>query len=296
MSDSHTLRGDGIAATIQAQGAELSSLRYADGTELLWQAGPQWPRHAPILFPIVGRLKNDTLRHNGKAYPMTQHGFARDRRFAWLEQGPRSCKLALTDDAETRARYPFAFRLEITYTVGDADLDVAFDIINIGDEMLPASLGGHPAFNWPLVPGLPKEAYTLTFGKTEPAPIRRLKDGLMRPQPEPNPVKGRTLALSEELFDDDAMVFDQVASTSILFTATLGPAAATQGPAIEMSWRGFRELGIWSKVGGAPFLCIEPWHGFASPAEFDGEFADKPGLMQIAPGARQSLGYRIRVS
>jgi len=303
MGDSHTLRGDGITATISAEGAELSSLTNADGAELLWRAGPQWPRHAPVLFPIVGRLKGDTLRHNGKAYPMTQHGFARDRRFAWLERESRACKLALTDDTETRARYPFAFRLEITYTVTGSALDVAFDVINTGEETLPASLGGHPAFNWPLLPGLPKEAYTLTFGKTEPAPIRRLKDGLMRRQPEPNLLKGRTLELSERLFDDDAMVFDQVASTSILFAATQGPAAATQGPAaatqgpaIELSWRGFRELGIWSKPGGAPFLCIEPWHGFASPAEFDGEFADKPGLMHIAPGARQSLSYRIRVS
>ncbi|WP_298269013.1 aldose 1-epimerase family protein [uncultured Bradyrhizobium sp.] len=296
MSDSHTLRGDGIAATILVQGAELSSLRNAGGRELLWQAGPQWPRHAPILFPIVGRLKNDTLRHNGKTYPMTQHGFARDRRFAWIEQGPRSCKLALSDDAETRARYPFAFRLEVTYSIDGPDLEVVFEVINTGAEMLPAALGGHPAFNWPLVPGLPKEAYTLTFDKTEPAPIRRLKDGLMRRQPEPNPVEGRTLALTEELFDDDAMIFDQVASTSIRFAATLGPAAATLGPEIEISWRGFRELGIWSKVGGAPFLCIEPCHGFASPAEFDGEFADKPGVMHIVPGARQSLSYRIRVA
>ena len=296
MSDSHTLRGDGIAATILGQGAELSSLRNAGGRELLWQAGPQWPRHAPILFPIVGRLKNDTLRHNGKTYPMTQHGFARDRRFAWIEQGPRSCKLALSDDAETRARYPFALRLKVTYSIDGPDLEVVFEVINTGAEMLPAALGGHPAFNWPLVPGLPKEAYTLTFDKTEPAPIRRLKDGLMRRQPEPNPVEGRTLALTEELFDDDAMIFDQVASTSIRFAATLGPAAATLGPEIEISWRGFRELGIWSKVGGAPFLCIEPWHGFASPAEFDGEFADKPGVMHIVPGARQSLSYRIRVA
>ncbi|WLC05754.1 aldose 1-epimerase family protein [Bradyrhizobium elkanii] len=294
MSDSHTLRGDGIAATILAQGAELSSLSNADGTELLWQAGPQWPRHAPILFPIVGRLKNDTLRHNGKTYPMTQHGFARDRRFAWVEQGPRSCKLALIDDAETRARYPFAFRLEVTYTVNGADLDVAFDIVNTGAETLSASLGGHPAFNWPLLPGLRKEAYALTFEKDEPAPIRRLTEGLMRPQAEPTPIKtgpikSRVLALSEQLFDDDAMILDQVASASVRF-------AAAQGPAIELSWRGFRELGIWSKPGGAAFLCIEPWHGFASPVEFDGEFAGKPGLMHVAPGARRSLGYRIRVT
>jgi galactose mutarotase-like enzyme len=289
MSDSHTLRGDKIAATIRAQGAELISLKNSRDTELLWQAGPQWPRHAPILFPIVGRLKNDTLRHAGKTYPMTQHGFARDRRFEWVEQGPRSCRLALSDDAETRARYPFAFRLEVTYTVDGADLDVDFKIVNTGKEELPASLGGHPAFNWPLQPGLPKQAYNLTFAQDESAPIRRLKDGLMRPQPEPDPVKGKTLALSEHLFDDDAVILDRITSTSVRF-------AAEQGPAIEVSWNGFRELGIWSKLGGAPFLCIEPWRGFASPAKFDGEFVEKPGLMHIVPGASQSLGYRIRVS
>lgn len=289
MSDSHMLRGDKIAATIQAQGAELSSLRNAEGTELLWQAGPQWPRHAPLLFPIVGKLKNDALRHASKTYPMTQHGFARDRRFEWLEQGPRSCKLALIDDAETRVRYPFAFRLEVTYAVDGADLDVTFDIVNTGSDTLPASLGGHPAFNWPLLPGLSKDAYALSFEKGEPAPTRRLKDGLMCPQAEPSPVEGRTLALSERLFDDDALILDQVASRSVRF-------AAAQGPAIEVSWNGFRELGVWSKPGGAPFLCIEPWHGFASPAAFDGEFVDKPGLMHIAPGARRSLSYRIRVS
>ncbi|MGY4477636.1 galactose mutarotase-like enzyme [Bradyrhizobium sp. USDA 3364] len=206
-----------------------------------------------------------------------------------MEQGPRSCKLALTDDAETRARYPFAFRLEVTYAVEGANLDVGFEVINSGDEMLPASLGGHPAFNWPLLPGLPKEAYTLTFEKDEPGPIRRLSGGLMRPQAEPTRIKDRVLELSERLFDDDAMILDQVASTSVRF-------AAAQGPAIEVSWRGFRELGIWSKPGDPPFLCIEPWHGFASPEDFDGEFAGKPGLMHLAPGVRRSLSYRIRVS
>src|SRR3954464_15075282 len=113
--DSHTLQSEGISATIKGAGAELCSLRNAEGLELLWQAGPAWPRHAPLLFPIVGRLKNDQLHHRGKTYPMTQHGFARDHRFEWMEQGATSCKLALTDDEVTRARYPFAFRLEVTY-------------------------------------------------------------------------------------------------------------------------------------------------------------------------------------
>ncbi|MGY3616782.1 aldose 1-epimerase family protein [Bradyrhizobium sp. USDA 10063] len=288
-TDTHIIRSDGIAAMIKAAGAELCSLKTADGLELLWQAGPEWPRHAPLLFPIVGRLKNDGLRHKGKIYPMTQHGFARDQRFEWVAREDASCKLVLADNDATRARYPFAFRLEVTYAARGADLEVTFEIANPGDETLPASLGGHPAFGWPLLPGLAKEAYALTFSNDEPAPIRRLEGGLMRPDAQPSPVKGRTLALSERLFDDDAVILDRLASTSVRY-------AADRGPSIEISWDGFRELGIWSKPGGAPFLCIEPWHGFASPADFDGEFAGKPGLMQIAPGASRSLSYRIRVA
>jgi galactose mutarotase-like enzyme len=283
----HTLHSDDITAIIVPDGAELISLRNDHGLELLWQAGPAWPRHAPILFPIVGRLMHDALRHRGKVYPMTQHGFARDRRFDWAERGPTSCTLALVDDAQTRARYPFAFRLAVTYTLAQAHLDVTFAVTNTGDEMLPASIGAHPAFNWPLLPGSGKEAYRLTFSSEERESIRRLKDGLLRAVPEPTPIQGKTLALADQLFEDDAIILDHPASTSVRY-------AADSGPSIEVSWQGFPELGVWSKFG-APFLCIEPWHGFASPSNFDGEFADKPGLMQIAPAATRILTYRIGV-
>lgn len=283
--DSHELHSDAITATIKADGAELCSLRNADGLELLWQAGPQWPRHSPLLFPIVGRLKNDQLHHDGRTYPMTQHGFARDLRFEWIERGPASCKLMLTDSAATASRYPFAFQVTVAYQATGADLDVTFEITNTGTKTLPASIGAHPAFNWPLLPGLAKEAYRLTFSRDETAPIRRLKDGLMRAKPEPSPVKGRTMPLSDGLFTDDAVILDQPASHSVRY-------AADHGPFIELSWEGFRELGAWSKPG-APFLCIEPWHGFASPADFDGEFSQKPGLMHIAPAERRAMNYRI---
>ena len=287
--DSLTLHGDGISATIVGQGAELVSLRDAHGTELLWQAGPAWRRHSPVLFPIVGRLKGDQLRHGGMTYPMTQHGFARDRRFAWMEQGASSCTLVLTDDAETRAHYPFAFRLAVRYSLGPRQLGVVFEITNTGDETLPASIGAHPAFNWPLLPELPKEAYRLTFADSEPAPVRRLKDGLLLPTPQPTPIKDKALALSERLFDDDAVILDRPASTSVRY-------AADRGPSVEMSWQGFNELGIWSKPGGAPFLCIEPWHGIASPIDFDGEFAEKPGVMLIEPSSKRKLSYQILLS
>ena len=286
--DSHTLRADGIAATIKADGAELCSLQNATGVELLWQAGAEWPRHAPLLFPIVGRLKDDKLLHRGQSYPMTQHGFARDLRFEWKERAPDRCTLELTDSEQTRARYPFAFRLAVGFTVTKSDLEVAVTVTNTGDEILPASVGAHPAFKWPLLPELPKEAYRLVFSNDEPAPIRRLKGGLMRLLPEATPVAGKTLKLSERLFDDDAVILDEVASRSVRY-------AADRGPSIDVSWEGYRELGIWSKLGGAPFLCIEPWRGFASPVDFDGDFIDKPGLMHIAPGEKHVLKYRIRV-
>jgi galactose mutarotase-like enzyme len=286
--DRHTLRSDHITAIIAPDGAELVSLKDRQGLELLWQAGAVWPRHAPILFPIVGKLKNDTLRHRGKIFPMTQHGFARDRRFNWTERGPTSCTLVLVDDAQTRARYPFAFQLAVTYTLDKADLHVSYEVTNTGEEMLPASIGGHPAFNWPLLPELSKDAYRLTFSSEESAPIRRLKDGLLRTLPEPTPIQGKTLALSEQLFEDDAIILDRPRSTSVRY-------AADHGPSIDVSWDGFRELGVWSKSGGAPFLCIEPWHGFASPSDFDGEFTTKPGVMHLARGEKRVLSYRIGV-
>jgi galactose mutarotase-like enzyme len=287
--DRHTLRSGGIEAVILAHGAELCSLRDAQGLEWIWQAGPAWPRHAPILFPIVGRLKNDELRHRGKTYPMTQHGFARDQVFDWVERAETFCSLALHDSSVTRARYPFAFRLALHYRLTAVGLEVTLEIVNTGAEVLPASIGAHPAFNWPVVEGVPKEKYSLEFSDLEAEPIRRLKDGLMLQQSERTPIRGNTLALTERLFDDDALILDRVVSRSVRY-------GADRGPSLEISWDGFPQLGIWSKPGGAAFLCIEPWRGFASPSDFDGEFFDKPGVLHIAPGAAEVLKYRIGIS
>lgn len=286
--DTHTIRSSTLTATIKAQGAELCSLKDGDGTEFIWQAGPEWPRHAPLLFPIVGRLANDELRHRGKAYRMTQHGFARDSRFAWGAREESRCTLVLEDSETTRALYPFAFRLTAGYALDESGLDLTLTIANTGKETLPASLGGHPAFNWPLQPGEVKESYALTFANTESSPVRRLDGGLLRAATEPSPVEGTVLPLSESLFADDAIIFDRIDSKSVRCAARQGT-----GPWLKMSWRGFRELGVWSKPSGAPFLCIEPWRGYASPAGFDGEFSDKPGLMHIAPGAEEQLSCRI---
>ena len=292
--DTHSIRSGGLTATIKAQGAELCALSDAAGTEFIWQAGAAWPRHAPLLFPIVGRLKDDAFTHAGRPYWMTQHGFARDLRFDWVERTPARCVLMLRDSEATRAVYPFAFELTACYSLDETGLELTLTIANTGRDVLLASLGGHPAFNWPLQPGVAKEDYTLTFARAEPHPVRRLEGGLLRDAKEPSPVRGNLLPLSQSLFADDAVIFDRIESNSVRY------AAAGQGPNVkaswlEMSWSGFHQLGIWSKPSGAPFLCIEPWHGHASPSGFDGALDEKPGMMHLAPGSMKALSFRIRV-
>ena len=120
----HAITDGATTAVINAHGAELTSLRDAEGTEYIWQAGPAWPRHAPVLFPIVGRLAGDQLRHGDRAYRLTQHGFARDRAFAFLDRAADSCRLVLIDDSETRALYPFAFRFELSYALAGGELAI----------------------------------------------------------------------------------------------------------------------------------------------------------------------------
>ena len=284
-ADGHGFSGPGLSARVLAQGAELCALRDGTGRDYLWPAEAVWPRHAPVLFPIVGRLRDDTLIHNGQSYRMTQHGFARDRRFAWVERSAAGCRLVLTDDAETRAVYPFAFRFEIAYAIAETTLQVTYSVTNAGKEVLPASMGAHPAFRWPLVPGEPKQAYALTFEAEETGRLRGVTGGLLTGADRPSPVAGRHLALNEALFDADALILERPASRSVRF-------AAATGPSLTVSWDGFEQLGLWSRAGG-DFLCIEPWRGMASPADFAGEFTRKPWLMLIPPGDSRSAVLRV---
>ncbi|MEW6352876.1 MAG: aldose 1-epimerase family protein [Pseudomonadota bacterium] len=284
----YILRSPALSVKIASRGAELQSLQTAAGRELLWQADPAvWGRHAPHLFPIVGRLKNDTLRHAGKAYPLTNHGFARDLEFTCVEQSATQCTLLLSDSEQTRARYPFAFELFITHRLDGATLVITYRLRNPAAEPLYASIGAHPAFNWPLQDGAERTAHTITFAQDEPAPIRRIRDGLIVAERFATPVQGRVLRLRDVLFVDDVVLFDALHSRSLVYSA---PGA----PKIHLTFPGFPHLGIWTKPG-AGFVCIEPWQGHASPEEFDGEFRDKPGVIGVAPRGEQSWQYGISV-
>ncbi|MCQ4162143.1 aldose 1-epimerase family protein [Roseomonas sp. GC11] len=288
-TDRHRIQRDGLSATIQARGGEVVSLRDAQGREWLWQAGPEWRRHTPWLFPIVGRLAGDRLRHQGRDYRMTQHGFARDRRFTWVSQEPDRCRLRLSDDAESRALYPFAFTLDLDFALAGGRLVARATVSNPGRAVLPFAFGAHPAFAWPL-PGAgagdaAKETHRLVFAQPEPGPVLRLEGGLVAFE-DSLPLRGRELPLSPALFARDAAILPGVASRALRYVAE-------GGVALDMAWEGYRDLGLWSKPEGADFLCIEPWCGFSSPVGWDGEFLEKPGITLLKPGEKRDFTWSV---
>ncbi|HEY8610411.1 MAG TPA: aldose 1-epimerase family protein [Roseomonas sp.] len=287
MSDIHRFGDESLLATVSAAGAELQSLRDAAGQEWLWQAGPEWPRHAPILFPIVGRLPDDVLRHGGRAHRMTQHGFARDRAFAWTRRDAAGCALRLTDDAATREAYPFPFRLEVEWAVSDGRLACSVRASNPGEAPLPFSLGAHPAFAWPLPGAASVEGHTLSFPGLDAAALnaRRLTGGLVDAA-ETIPLTDGTLSLHPGLFARDAIVLPGFPGSRIRY-------AAPAGAALDMEWEGYGDLGLWSKPGAA-FLCLEPWCGTAAPLGWNGNIMEKPGIARLAPGGSRVFRWSVR--
>lgn len=271
-----------LSAEISAAGAELVRLRDSSGADLLWDGDPAfWTGRSPLLFPMVGRAKDDRITVAGKTYDMGQHGFARTSTFTLVRSDAASCTWRLDASEATRQRYPFAFRLDVTYRIEGATLHMEAEVTNTDTMVLPASFGFHPALRWPLPYGKPRAAHDIVFEKDEPAPIRRPVDGLLSAAQFPTPVRNRHLTLHDGLFEDGALIWDGLASRSVVY-----------GGAIRVDFPRMPHLGIWTKPG-AGYVCIEPWQGYASPEGFDGEFAAKPGMVAIAPGKTEAFAMSI---
>ena len=286
MTDLVRIASDVLSAEVNPFGAELHSLRDEQGRDLLWDGDPVfWTGRAPILFPIVGALTGDRYRWRGETYSLPKHGFARRSAFSVAQSDPASATLRLEPSDETRAAYPFDFRLDVTFAVEGAVLAVTDEVSNRGEGPMPASFGFHPALRWPLPEGGAREDHRLSFDEDEPAPIHRLDAaGLIDPEPRPTPIQGRELALRDDLFADDAMIFDHIRSHGLRY--------GTAQRSLRIDWRDCPQLGVWTKPG-AGYLCIEPWQGFSDPQGFDGELDCKPGIMLLAPGETRRLMMRI---
>ncbi|HEX4182029.1 MAG TPA: aldose 1-epimerase family protein [Caulobacteraceae bacterium] len=281
MSEGHALvaiSSEGLSAQINPLGAELHALSDSEGRGLLWDGDPSvWSGRAPILFPIVGALNGGQYRWGGKSYALPKHGFARRSLFEVVEASPSSATFRLEWSEETLLVYPFRFQLDVRFSVSGATLDIVATVRNLdAAAAMLASFGFHPAFRWPLPYGQPRAEHRIEFEAPEPEPIRRIDaDGLVRPQGLVTPVRGRELALRDELFADDALIFDPVHSRKVRY-------GAGAGPRLEVAFPGTPRLGVWTKPG-AGYVCIEPWRGVADPQGFDGDLSAKPGVFAVEP-------------
>lgn len=283
-----TISNGGLTARINPLGAELWSLTDREDREYMTDADPAfWSGHAPLLFPIVGRLNGDVLRVDGREHAMKQHGFARRLEWELVGAGADAVTFRLTDSEATRESYPFAFEIAVLYALDETTLSTVVRVGNPGPSVLPFSFGFHPAFAWPLPGGGDKLDHRVEFERDEPQPIRRLGPAGLLASSEDSPVEGRTLALDPDLFERDALIWDRLASRSLTF-------AGETGPSLEIGFPDCPHLGIWQKPG-APFLAIEPWHGFSDPEDFAGELTDKPGIVLLAPGAERRFRLDVTV-
>jgi galactose mutarotase-like enzyme len=280
-SDSVTIASPQLSAEISPLGAELQALRDAEGRDLLWDGDPAfWTGRAPILFPTVGTLPDDRYRLGDRTFTLPRHGFARRKIFSVDGRGADRVTFRLKADDDTRAVYPFEFRLDLVFAIDGARLAMTGILTNTGDRPLPAGFGFHPAFRWPLPYGEPRAAHEIVFEADEPAPIRRLgRNSLVAPEPVPTPVHGRVLKLEDGLFVNDAIIMTDPVSRHLTY-------GAPKGPRLAIDYADFPQLGIWTKPG-AGYVCIEPWQSFATYSDFSGELWDKPGIVRLEPGERR---------
>lgn len=273
-----------IEATVSPHGAELQELCVRGQENLIWRKDDQiWNRFCPILFPIVGRLLNDTYTYQGKAYAMRQHGFARDQTFHAVDQSPTSITLCLTDSEVTRGQYPFAFELHVTYTLTDHSLEIKHGVFNPGREELLFSLGGHPGFH--LVGTL--DEFWLDFGGEYNVKQHLITGNYYNGATRDLSLNGR-FKLSDELFASDAIVVKSPPFQSIGFGKNDGTRLLT------LHCEDWSAVGLWTKPG-APFFCIEPWWGWADALDSDGTLDCKEGIVRLAPLQQREFAYSLEL-
>jgi galactose mutarotase-like enzyme len=285
------LENEVLKVELASRGAELQSIvNKVFGIEYLWNGDPAfWPRRSPVLFPIVGSLKNDTYFFQGKSYRLPRHGFARDREFQAERISAKEIIFLLKSDSETKSNYPFDFEFRIRYQLLGDELSTEYMIANTGTSILLFSVGGHPAFRLPLTPATAFSDYYLRFGETENLsrwPIS--KDGLIQNNSIPVLEETNRLRLQKSMFYQDALVFKYPASSEISLLSDKTPHG------LQFQMGEFPFLGIWS-AKDADFICLEPWCGIADSVGSDQQLEHKEGIEKAVPGKVFSRLWRVKL-
>ncbi|MGK6352991.1 aldose 1-epimerase family protein [Parapedobacter sp. DT-150] len=287
-----TIANEWLQATIADHGAELKSLKsMADNHEYLWDANPQyWGKTSPVLFPIVGALKDDTYYYRDKTYRLPRHGFARDMTFEGVRVSDREAVFTLSDTDDTRSVYPFAFHLSLRYRVVNRSLICSYEVYNPSDsDALLFSIGGHPAFATPTEAGLGYDDYFLVFPDDEALVCHKLDGNLISRHVETIPLQDHRLSLRHELFYRDALVLKTLRSNTITLRNRINARA------IQFTCEGFPYFGIWA-AKDADFVCLEPWCGIADSVGHHQQLHEKEGIQRLEAGKGWVRSWEVAIN
>lgn len=273
-----------LTASIKHAGAELFSLKNTLNKEYIWEGNPAfWGKHSPILFPIVGTLKNNTYTINNTSYHLPRHGFARDMEFNLVSKTNESAVFSIQSDNETLKIYPFEFELQIIYTLVDSQLDIQYKVTNKSVSKMPFSIGAHPAI---ALPGK-FENYALEFEKKETLKYSLLENDLIsNTMKQLETIEGQ-IQLNYPLFENDALIFKSLESNSLTILEN-------NIPYIKVDFADFPSLGIWTKEK-APFICIEPWFGYSDTKENSGNLFEKEGILTLEANQAFNSKFSIEI-
>ena len=280
------LKNEQLTVCVAEKGAELQSIKDSEGREYLWQAGPEWPRRSPILFPIVCTVNNDTYKVDGKEYHLPRHGFARDMEFKVEFHTDRVAALRIDYTEETLKVYPFRFQLGVQYTLKGNQINVMWRVRNRDTKELHFQIGGHPAFN---VPGGKLDGKIELDNDEQMTQLKTYPDGSIEMTEVPLDVHEGVMNINNEFFRNDSVkIHDCQTAQAILLDVDGNPAVTVDYLTPVCAF--------WSPYGKqAPFVCIEPWYGVGDPVGFQGEFKDKPLMNHLLPGAMFQGGYDITI-
>jgi galactose mutarotase-like enzyme len=285
LSSHFTIQNACLKASIKSFGAELYSLLdLKRSKEILWHGDPAfWPKHSPVLFPIVGTLQNNTYNYKHQSYSLGRHGFAREMPFDCIDQHEDKLVFQLSANDETKAKYPFDFELRLTYVLVENGLNIYYSIENKGQEIMPFNVGAHPAFALPQT----FEDYSIYFDNSNHIEVFRLDGDVIGDQIESIPLINGRLHLNYNLFEKNALIIKAHQSEEVhLFHK--------DEMVLKCNLDNFLNLGIWT-MPNAPFICIEPWHGYADTIRATGNILEKEGIDFLQPNELKHFHFRIEV-
>ncbi len=286
------ISNDKITIQVDSMGAELKSLKdVASGREYMWSADPKyWKRTSPVLFPLVGGLKDGVYRLDGREYPMGQHGFARDMEFKLKSQAAHEIWFTLESDSETLERYPYPFCLELGYELSNKTVIVKWRVKNPAKERMYFAIGGHPAFLCPIEEGTKQTDYSIRFDVKEQVLSSCLENGLIIDEKATYTLRDGVLPVTEHLFDGDALVIEHDQAHSVSLVRPDGTDYLT----VEFDAPLF---GIWSPPQKqAPFICIEPWYGRCDRAGYEGDWKEREWIQALEAGETFTADYKVVIN